>query len=155
MKSEFKFNKETGTMEPVHSSSNDVIPIQTGEVIKPQFDEERIVNVKAEKVNVQDNQVVKMQRTDKPTAVQLVDENGFPEAYLDSVTTDVLMFRERQDYDIYQIVEERGRVLAYIGGYALQIQFNMSELKTMQRIEQCLEGMKKLFRHVILNQPIH
>ena len=74
-------------------------------------------------------------------------------AYLDSITTGILMFRERQDYDICQITDEKtGKVLAYIGGYGLAFNFNMSELRNMERIEQCLQGLMKLFRHKIMTQ---
>ncbi len=97
-----------------------------------------------------------MQRVDAPTPIQLINENGIPEAYLDSVTTGVMMFRELQDYDICQITDEKtGKVLAYIGGYALQINFNMAELNTIERIDQCLQGIVKLFRHKIMNQAIN
>ena len=65
------------------------------------------------------------------------------------------MFREREDLDICQISDEKtGKVLAYIGGYALQFNFNMTELNTMERIEQCLQGIVKLFRHQIMNQNL-
>ena len=78
-----------------------------------------------------------------------------PEAYLDSITTGAMVFREREDLDICQISDEKtGKVLAYIGGYALQFNFNMTELNTMERIEQCLQGIVKLFRHQIMNQNL-
>lgn len=122
-------------------------------VQKPVFQEEKSIDVKSENANVQDNQIVLMQRVDKRTAIQLIDDKGMPEAYLDSVNTGVMMFRERQDYDICQIVDEKtGKPLAYIGGYALQINFNMSELTSMERIDQCLNGIVKLFRHKIMTQ---
>ena len=96
-----------------------------------------------------------MQRTNKPTSVQLINEDGLPEAYLDSVTTGVMMFREREDYDICQISDERtGKVLAYIGGYALQFNFNMEELNTLEKINHCMEGLVKLFRHKIMTQNL-
>ena len=96
-----------------------------------------------------------MKRVNHPTSIQLIDENGLPEAYLDTTSTRVLMFRERDDYNICQISEEKsGKVLAYIGGYALQFNFNMAELNTMEKIEQCLQGIVKLFRHQIMNQNL-
>lgn len=42
------------------------------------------------------------------------------------------------------VMKKTGKVLAYIGGYALQFNFNMAELNTMERIEQCLQGLVKL-----------
>lgn len=167
MKHKFTFDKASGTMVPdspavaqglkanVQREVQEIKPNATTEA--PTFRETKKMEAKsAANVNVRQNQVVQMKRIDKPSAVQLVDEHGVPEAYLDSITTGVVMFRERQDYSIYQITDDKtGKILAYIGGYALQINFNMDELKTMERIEQCLEGLKKLFRHQIMHQPLN
>ena len=65
---------------------------------KPVFAEGKSITVKSGVINTQQNQIVKMQRVDAPTPIQLINENGIPEAYLDSVTTGVMMFRELQDY---------------------------------------------------------
>lgn len=119
------------------------------------FQQEKKIDMKADTVNVNRNQVVQMKRVSHPTPIQLIDENGMPEAYIDSITTGILMFRDREDYNICQISDEKtGKVLAYIGGYALQFNFNMAELNTMERIEQCLQGLVKLFRHQIMNQNL-
>ena len=126
-----------------------------GNTAQPKFKQEKKIDVKADTVNVNRNQVVQMKRVSHPTPIQLVDENGIPEAYIDSITTGVSMFRDREDYDICQISDEKtGKILAYIGGYALQFNFNMAELNTMERIEQCLQGLVKLFRHQIMNQNL-
>lgn len=122
---------------------------------QPKFQQEKKIDMKADTVNVNRNQVVQMKRVSYPTPIQLIDENGMPESYIDSITTGVMMFRDREDYDICQISDEKtGKVLAYIGGYALQFNFNMAELNTMERIEQCLQGLVKLFRHQIMNQNL-
>lgn len=165
MKSNFKFDKQTGTIIPSSDAvaqalnenvQNDVVQTKSNDAtIKPSFQDERQINVKSETVNLQQTQIVKMKRVDKATPVQLVDSNGMPEAYLDSDTMGIMMFRERQDYDICQISDEKtGKVLAYIGGYALQFNFNMVELRTMERIEQCLQGLVKLFRHKLMTQNL-
>lgn len=126
-----------------------------GNTTKPKFQQEKKIDVKADAVNINRNQVVQMKRVSHPTPIQLIDENGMPEAYIDSITTGVSMFRDREDYDICQISDEKtGKVLAYIGGFALQFNFNMAELNTMERIEQCLQGLVKLFRHQIINQNL-
>ena len=126
-----------------------------GNTAQPKFKQEKKIDVKADTVNVNRNQVVQMKRVSHPTPIQLVDENGIPEAYIDSITTGVSMFRDREDYVICQISDEKtGKILAYIGGYALQFNFNMAELNTMERIEQCLQGLVKLFRHQIMNQNL-
>lgn len=135
---------------------NEVIESKTNSsTSKPQFKKTKEIDLKADALNLNKHQVVQMKRVDSPTPVQLIDENGLPEAYIDSVTAGVMMFREREDYDIYQIADEKtGKVIAYIGGYALQINFNMAELNTMERIEQCLQGIVKLFRHHIMQQNL-
>lgn len=166
MKHNFKFDKKTGTMVPTdaaiaqgleNKAQEQVVQSKpTSQMQKPEFAEEKKVEVKSETINIQQNQIVQMKRVNKPTPIQLINEDGLPEAYLDSVTTGVMMFRDRQDYDIYQIVDERtSKPLAYIGGYALQINFNMAELKSTERIEQCLQGLTKLFRKVIMDQALN
>ena len=166
MKHKFQFDKKTGTMVPMtttvveevkENEQNGVQQHQSGvQAKKPIFADSKSIAVKTGTINTQQNQIVKMQRVDTPTPIQLINENGIPEAYLDSVTTGVMMFRELQDYDICQITDEKtGKVLVYIGGYALQINFNMAELNTMERIDQCLQGIVKLFRHKIMSQPLN
>lgn len=161
MKHKFQFDKKTGTMVPatntVVEDEQSGVQLQSGvQAKKPVFAESKNIAVKAGAINTQQNQVVKMQRVDTPTPIQLINEKGIPEAYLDSITTGVMMFRELQDYDICQITDEKtGKVLAYIGGYALQINFNLTELNTMERIDQCLQGIVKLFRHKIMNQALN
>lgn len=165
MKTQFKFDAKSGTMVPASDAvaqglqANVQKEVQESKpseaTVKPVFKEEKRINTKSASVNVLQNSVVQMQRVNKATPIQLVNEAGQPESYLDSVSTGVMLFRELQDYDICQITDERtGKVLAYIGGYALQINFNMSELRTMEKIEQCLQGIVKLFRHKIMNQTL-
>lgn len=166
MKHKFQFDKKTGTMVPITSTVVEEVKANEQDSLqqfqsntqdkKPIFKNGKSIAVKTGAINTQQNQIVKMQRVDTPTPIQLINENGIPEAYLDSVTTGVMMFRELQDYDICQITDEKtGKVLAYIGGYALQINFNMAELNTMERIDQCLQGIVKLFRHKIMNQALN
>ena len=167
MNSKFHFDKKTGTIVSSDQSTqetpvtteplkSDVVESKNNEAIaKPVFEKEKRIEVKPEAVNIGNKSVVQMQRTNKPTPVQLINEDGLPESYLDSVTTGVMMFREREDYDICQISDERtGKVLAYIGGYALQFNFNMEELNTLEKINQCMEGLVKLFRHKIMTQNL-
>lgn len=165
MKSNFQFDKKTGTMVPASDAvaqgikanvHKEVVESKSDKTTtQPQFQQEKKIDVKADTVNINRNPVVQMKRVGHNTPIQLIDENGMPEAYLDSTITEVMMFREREDYDICQISDEKtGKVLAYIGGYALQFNFNMAELNTMERIEQCLQGLVKLFRHQIMNQNL-
>lgn len=155
MESKFKFDKETGTLV-----SNDAV-INQSENVKSAKAEIKRQNINQPTKSAisqpvkKEKPALKFRRIDEPSVVQLTDDNGLPEAYLDSLSTDIVMFRENEDYDLYQIADERtGKVFAYIGGYALQIKFNMAELNTMESIEQCLQGLMKLFRHKIMNQPL-
>lgn len=64
-------------------------------------------------------------------------------------------FKALSDYTIMQVVSERtGSALAYIGGYALEIKFNMAELNTINKVEECLEGLKRMFRKFIVDQAL-
>ena len=162
MKHSFKFDKKTGTIvtdkKTVQESLTekhdfDVQESATGDVEIPVFQEQKSINTKNKMLDSVYESVVKMKKVDYQTPIQLIDKNGMPESYIDTETTGIMMFRELQDYDICQITDEKsGKVLAYIGGYALQINFNMSELNTMERVEQCLQGIVKLFRHKIMTQ---
>lgn len=163
MKHQFQFDKKTGTMVPTSDAvaqgvkaivHSDVQEAKSDEATnQPKFREQR--QMVPQTNTARPNQVVKMQRTDKPTPVQLVNGDGLPESYLDCISNGILMFRERQDYDICQITDEKtGKVLAYIGGYGLAFNFNMAELRTMERIEQCLQGLVKLFRHKLMTQNL-
>lgn len=165
MKSQYRFDKKSGTMVPSSDAvaqgvnanvHKEVVETKSDSTTsQPQFQQEKKIDVKSDSIVANQNHVVQMMRVDHPSPIQLVDVNGLPEAYLDSITTGVMMFREREDYDICQISDEKsGKILAYIGGYALQINFNMAELNTMERIDQCLQGIVKLFRHQIMNQNL-
>lgn len=162
MKTKFTFDKKTGTMVesnniPIdnNENNNDILKTNATEsTTTPVFKEEKKMDVKPTSTAFE-KQIVQMQRVNKPTPIQLVDNDGKPESYLDSITTGIMLFRERQDYDICQIADEKtGKILAYIGGYGLQINFNMAELRTMEKIEQCLQGLTKLFRHYIMTQNL-
>lgn len=146
--SKFQFDSRTGTMVPI--SDNPTPPDLDGLMTMPQINTE--VNTVVKETA---SEIMRLQRTENPTPICLVDEDGQAESYLDAKDSHILMFRENADYDVYQISDERsGTPLAYIGGYALQIKFNMAELRTMERIEQCLQGLSNLFRDKILNQDI-
>jgi len=70
-----------------------------------------------------------------------------------SIQEGEVTFRERSDLTIFQIVDEQTNTpLGYISGYALDIRFNLSEIKSTERIEQFLEGVKKMFREIMLKQ---
>ena len=69
------------------------------------------------------------------------------------VNEDDVTFREKSDLTIFQIVDEdTGTILAYISGYALDINFNMAELKSVERVEQLISGISKMFRTAIMEK---
>lgn len=68
----------------------------------------------------------------------------------------LVTFRERSDYTVMQILDkDTGNALAYIGGYALDFSFNLNKLNSTAKIEQCLEGIRKLFRQVIMDKILN
>jgi hypothetical protein len=68
----------------------------------------------------------------------------------------ILNFKEHSDLSIVQIVDNDTRtVLGYIAGYALDMEFNMKELNSVEQIEKFLDGMKKAFRQIILEKTLN
>ena len=139
MKTEFVFDKKTGTMVPANGGISQLKPMADG-MVPPQFEKERAVNTTPQFGNyrVDDEKLELLEKYAKELGLE-----------------GILLFRQQTDYTICQITDERsGRAMAYIGGYALNIKFNMEELNTVERVEQCLEGIKKLFRSFIVKQAI-
>lgn len=94
--------------------------------------------------------VVEIPKPDKESASMIADERVESNV---AVNEDIVQFRERSDLTIFQIMDEQtGAVLGYISGYALDINFNMGELRSTERVEQFLDGIKKMFREAILEK---
>lgn len=129
----------------------------TGSDVKPTFEKkEKIIDTKSTGSRMSDCPIVQMKRVDGQTPVQLVDDRGLPEAYLDSINTGVMMFRQFEDYDVLQVTDETtGKTLCYIGGYALQFDFNLNELNSLDKIEQCMQGLTKLLKHKLMSQALN
>ena len=133
-KEDWKFNPITGTMEPVN-------PLAHGLGKKAETDE---VQQKKGPTSVP---VIKSGRSlmkdvpaDKPNV---------------SISEREVKFREKSDLSVVQITDyDTNRVMGYIAGYGLDINFNMEELNSMDRVEQFLEGLKKAFRSVILEKAL-
>jgi hypothetical protein len=67
----------------------------------------------------------------------------------------IIQFRQNTDYTIFQVIEERSRKpMMIIGGYGLEIKFNIAELRSTERIEQLLGGLTTMFRKMILEQAL-
>lgn len=131
-KQNYRFNAVTGTMEPVQSS----VPVTAAPAAKP----------RKGGITKSGNGGVKL----------LLGNNKSPENNMiqqPSTNEKVVQFKELSDYTVFQIIDEdTKRHLAYIGGYGLDISFNMHELNSVSKVEQCLEGLKKMFRNIILEQ---
>lgn len=130
MKTQFVFDKESGTMRPVSEPESQA----------PQPNNEKTVNTTPQFNNfrVDDEKMKLLEDYAKKLGLE-----------------GILLFRQQTDYTICQITDEHsGKVMAYIAGYALNIKFNMEQLNSVIKVEQCLEGIKKLFRTFIVQQAI-
>lgn len=144
MNTKFVFDKKTGTMQPEQGANKvELKPMQSQSqqpVQRPQFNNEKTVNSTPQFGNyrVDDEKLALLEKYAKELGLE-----------------GILLFRQHADYTICQITDERsGNVMAYIGGYALNIKFNMEQLNSVAKVEQCLEGIKKLFRSFIVQQAI-
>lgn len=121
-KAKFQFNPDTGTME----------------MVKPQTPQpqQRAVQPNLKESDVPDNIDIMEARPRKPN----IETNEGK-----------VVFRELSDRDVIHIMDEKTRETAcVISGYALQFSFNLQELNSVEAIESCLDGLKKLFRHKIM-----
>ncbi len=137
----YVFDKKTGTMQPVDDGdTHQLTPMPEKPSQLPKFSNEKTVKMTPQLENhrVDDEKLELLERY----ANQLGLEG-------------ILLFRQQTDLTICQITDERsGSVMAYISGYALNIRFNMEQLNSVAKVEQCLEGIKKLFRSFIVQQAI-
>lgn len=70
-----------------------------------------------------------------------------------AINEGIVQFREKSDYTIFQFVEPKTQsILGYIGGYALDFSFNLDKIKSTERLEQLLEGIKGVYRKMISDQ---
>lgn len=123
-KTKFVFDKESGTLKPQKEALTKTKAILASE--GKQVDEVDMKNIDLSTV--------------KPNA-----DTG----------EDIVQFRESSDLTIFQILEERSRKpMMVIAGYGLEIKFNMSELRTTERIEQLLDGLSDMFRKMIVEQAL-
>lgn len=68
----------------------------------------------------------------------------------------IVQFRELSDFTCCKIIDpDTNAELAAIGGYALDFWFNRKELNSTKRVEQCLDGITKLFRRLIVDKVLN
>ncbi len=134
MKSEWRFNAITGTMEPIN-------PVANSREANKANDEIQVTKGKASIPVVQNGKSLIDQVPNQKTNIETNERT--------------VHFKERSDLTIVQITDyDTNKVMGYISGYGLDINFNMEELTSMERVEQFLEGLKKAFRSVILNKAL-
>ncbi len=89
---------------------------------------------------------------DKGETMSVIDRSAIQKPNV-KLNEGVLQFREKSDLTVFQIVDEQtGKVMAYISGYALDINFNLGELKSVERVEQMIDGIGKMFRKIVLDK---
>lgn len=80
-------------------------------------------------------------------------KDGDPLKDLDKVNEPTVQFRLVSDRSVYEVRSEAvNAALVEISGYDLQMNFNMQYLNSTSDIEDALEGLKDLFRDVIMEQ---
>ncbi len=125
-KTKFVFDDSTGTLKPENMATpKQAVPVES---ITTNVDgtgkEEVNVNLKTPKPNV-------------------------------TLNEPIIQFRQNTDYTVFQVIEERSKkTMMVIGGYALEIKFNIAELRSTERIEQLLNGLNTMFRKMILEQAL-
>lgn len=68
----------------------------------------------------------------------------------------IVQFREISDKTIYEICDkDTGKTLGYISGYALDMSFKTNELNSTAKIEQFLNGLKSLFRNLLMENLLN
>lgn len=125
-KTKFVFDNATGTLRPEEQATpKQVMPVESIETKKNDDGVEEVsVNLKTPKPNVNMNEPI-------------------------------IQFRQNSDYTLFQVIEERSKKpMMIIGGYGLEIKFNMAELRSTERIEQLLNGLSTMFRKMILEQAL-
>lgn len=124
-KTKFVFDNATGTLKP----ATDITPQEAAKTSQ--------------------------QKSSVPEETQLVGldlRTHKPNVNLDEP---IIQFRQNADYTVFQVVEERSKKpMMIIGGYGLEIKFNIAELRSTERIEQLLGGLTTMFRKLILEQVL-
>ena len=133
-KEEWRFNPATGTMEPINPVAHELGKKTEDGDVRQGASPGRVPVVKSGR------SLMKDVPADKPNV---------------STNEREVRFKEKSDLSIVQITDyDTNRVMGYIAGYALDINFNMEELNSVERVEQFLEGLKKAFRSVILEKAL-
>ena len=118
-----------------------VLDRETGRFV-PEETVEDSRNRKEEAVAMPDRNV-DIVNDNKPNVVADVSSGNEP----------VETFRRMTDLSVFQIIDKStGKVMGIISGYGLQIKFNLEAITETADVEQCAEGLKKLFYNIIMDQ---
>ncbi len=80
-------------------------------------------------------------------------EDLIKDGHIAPVPEQTVTFKMLSDRSIMEVRSEAANVsVAEISGYGLQVKFNMQYINSVDDIENLLEGMKTLFRKMILQQ---
>lgn len=125
----FVFDEKTGTMVPSNPVLHELSKQSVSEPIKTAKPVTEVPVV---------NKYSMLEGMQRPKHNVVVDEP-------------IVQFHEYSDKDVVQIIDnDTGRLMGYIAGYALDVQFNMDELRSVEKIEKFLDGWSKYLRSVIL-----
>ncbi len=118
----FKLDPKTGTFVPTTS-------------------EENVAGMKENALQENDNSVNMIKQD--PNEGEKIDLSDEP----------IESFKRVSDLSVFQINDKQtGKVMGIIAGYALQIKFNKDVITSVEDVEQCAEGIKKLFYNIIMDQ---
>ena len=125
MKTKFEFDAKSGTMKPVNPMQHEL------QQAKPEL----IRQAPKPLSQIRDGADIVGGKQMKPN-VKLNEQE--------------VKFRYMSDRQVINIMDEKtGTVLCCISGYALHWAFNLKELNSVAKVEQCLDGLTKLFRNKI------
>lgn len=94
-----------------------------------------------------------LEEKDKVTVEDMVSKTETPNVNLNE---GIVQFRELSDITCCKIIDQdTGEELAAISGYALDFWFNKKKLNSTKRVEQCLDGITKLFRRLIIENVLN
>ena len=80
-------------------------------------------------------------------------KDGAVQEAVPSIPEQMVSFRMLSDRSIMEVRSEKANVtVAEISGYDLQIKYNMQYINSVEDIENLLEGMKMLFRKMLISQ---
>lgn len=73
----------------------------------------------------------------------------------DGNTADRVSFHATKDLKIIQFVDERSNeIMGFMSGYALDVQFNPANIRTMEALDNLVESIGQMFKRMILENTL-